>query len=726
MKFTGSDAAIKENESDKYGYCYIAKGLAQSIMDVDDVDGVVIGIEGRWGSGKSSLLNLLSNEIKSLECKNVHVIKLAPWASGERASIVSSLLVPVANIIRETDRDNMSPGQMLKDKSKDKVRDYSGVLYRYIKKTSGLSSAVLDVAGLVIPGAGYAGKILDAVGKIDLSEYEGTIEEEKERIAIKIKELGIRFIVMIDDLDRLEPEQAVEVVRLVKSVANFPHFTYLMCYDRNVLSHAIKQGVKVNDGEHYLQKIVQLSFSIPLPEVFDLRNELRSQLIEYYRFYNNSSISDDMNSEFEQVIDVFGSDITVPREVKSILNSFCFVYPNVFDKVYFPDFCFLLIVKCVKPELYGWIENYLRTRSVIATRHASVGKAERKRIGESLKEILPESDDLGSPSSIFSLHGIIPGLNSLQSSADIAFNQVSEIDENDMRRLKRLGSSSYYRYYFAFSPPKNVFPESSYKELIDLAENNSESFYARMLELIVSPGFAGLTWFEYIVDQMNFIYIKEMTTNQINSFLSFFFKHSDDVFVAFEKRRGFFSMSDLRINNKVDQLFKELFERGGSRMLIDFVADGRAINWIVSSYFRDCMWNHGIVGHRALSMGELIFKDDDINKTREFMNNRLIGFPFNDFSVLPSKGGFLYGWAEISSYEMIKVWVKENTKDSDSFIVILNALRTRTISNKVSYPLHEKSIECFFELDEVKKRLNDLNTEDAKEILSAMEEAKYF
>jgi predicted KAP-like P-loop ATPase len=47
--------------------------------------------------------------------------------------------------------------------------------------------------------------------------------------------MDLSFIILLDDLDRLEPAQAVEVVRLVKSVADFPRFRYILCYDKSVL-----------------------------------------------------------------------------------------------------------------------------------------------------------------------------------------------------------------------------------------------------------------------------------------------------------------------------------------------------------------------------------------------------------------------------------------------------------------------------------------------------------
>ncbi|ARJ44370.1 hypothetical protein B1H58_20325 (plasmid) [Pantoea alhagi] len=95
--------------------------------------------------------------------------------------------------------------------------------------------------------------------------------------------MDLSFIILLDDLDRLEPAQAVEVVRLVKSVADFPRFRYVLCYDKAVLSQAIKRGLGVDDGELYLQKIVQISFSLPRPESFDLRREFLSGVVGYMK-----------------------------------------------------------------------------------------------------------------------------------------------------------------------------------------------------------------------------------------------------------------------------------------------------------------------------------------------------------------------------------------------------------------------------------------------------------
>lgn len=110
-----------------------------------------------------------------------------------------------------------------------------------------------------------------------------TAAELRESIAKSIQELDLSFVVIIDDLDRLEPLQAAEVIRLVKSVADFPRFRYVLSYDRDILSSAISKALSVDDGLAYLQKVIQLPFSIPRPETFRLQEVFIEDVTSLYK-----------------------------------------------------------------------------------------------------------------------------------------------------------------------------------------------------------------------------------------------------------------------------------------------------------------------------------------------------------------------------------------------------------------------------------------------------------
>ena len=58
------------------------------------------------------------------------------------------------------------------------------------------------------------------------------LSELKDKLAKSLRELNHRFVVTIDDVDRLEPAEVIEILRLVRSVVDLPNIIYLLCYDQ--------------------------------------------------------------------------------------------------------------------------------------------------------------------------------------------------------------------------------------------------------------------------------------------------------------------------------------------------------------------------------------------------------------------------------------------------------------------------------------------------------------
>lgn len=69
-----SDRALEINDDDEFGFVGIAKKLAPRIVEASKGDGMVIGLEGRWGTGKTSLVNFLRTELQAAEAEKVHTI----------------------------------------------------------------------------------------------------------------------------------------------------------------------------------------------------------------------------------------------------------------------------------------------------------------------------------------------------------------------------------------------------------------------------------------------------------------------------------------------------------------------------------------------------------------------------------------------------------------------------------------------------------------------------
>src|SRR6516162_7756233 len=74
------DRPLDSGDEDKLGFREVAERIATSLIDRASQDGLVIGIEGAWGSGKSSLLFLIGNELEKLPRDQLPtIINFRPW-----------------------------------------------------------------------------------------------------------------------------------------------------------------------------------------------------------------------------------------------------------------------------------------------------------------------------------------------------------------------------------------------------------------------------------------------------------------------------------------------------------------------------------------------------------------------------------------------------------------------------------------------------------------------
>lgn len=524
------DQSVTRPEQDRYGFRYVATQLAQSVQAIGREGSAVIGIEGAWGSGKTSLLNLLRAALDEQEEDNTFVLSISPWLDGSGTSLVESLLIPVAGIIAAEEERRLSPEERESHNKKKGLTRTARTLMEYTRATARHLAPLAQTAAM-IPGVPDASGALDALsGSQWLKEKEKTAAEMRAEIAEKIVGLDLSFIILLDDLDRLEPAQAVEVVRLVKSVADFPRFRYILCYDKAVLAQAIKKGLGVEDGELYLQKIVQISFSLPRPESFDLRREFISGVVGLYETVNGQPADEALTDELNRVTDLYGAALKTPREVHLALNNLRFRYNGIRDYVFLPDLCFLQLIRTTNSGLYDWTEEYLTERAIVESGDGSVSEEEQKQLVKNLGEYLSRFRSSEAQSAT-SLSHWVPGISGYRADNLTLFAQTGEEEKASMTARRRLGSTAYWRYYFAFSSPQNVLPPVYFDELFRKSSIPEEhpAMARELLARINSNGVSSRTWFEHILSQLTLPMINARTAAECSGLLTFFFSAGDEV-----------------------------------------------------------------------------------------------------------------------------------------------------------------------------------------------------
>lgn len=672
------DKSVAHPDQDQYGFLHIAQQLAGAIHTIRREGSAVIGIEGAWGSGKTSLLNLLRSALSNEKNERTYILNISPWLDGDSTSPVESLLLPVARIIADEEEKRLSPKKRRRLRNKNELTDSAKSILYYSQVTARHLAPVAEFASL-IPGVPNAGKALKTFSEAKFKSSRKTAAELRTEIAGKIAALDLSFIVLLDDLDRLEPMQAVEIIRLVKSVADFPRFRYILCYDKSVLAQAIKAGLGVEDGNAYLQKIVQIAFSIPRPESFDLRRQFFDGAAALYESVNHSLPDSDILEDLKTITDTFGVTLRTPREVQMALNALAFRYSGVRDYVYLPDLCFLQIIRITCSALYSWTEQYLTDLAVVTAGDGSIGKEEQqefiKDFISALSQLRPAPDHL-----VYQLYEFIPGIKGYDEETLQLFGRISEKDRAIMNARRRLGSSSYWRYYFAFSAPQNVLPPDYLDKLFTLARDLGQdtTLAGELLRQISSKGISSRTWYEHILSQLSDHTIKERRFDECEGLLSFFFNYADGVMAFYFERNKWFSERSLGTVEVVNHLLRRLLvldRPRANRLLKQQFMQGRAWNW-AAGYLRELLWQNGMAGNQPLTLEKRLLTDSEVMSLCKLMSRRLrMRYIWDELFWFDGLLRYMYAWREIDSPKIVCRCLRRICQEDDGFLNLLLRLR---------------------------------------------------
>ncbi|MCR4524670.1 MULTISPECIES: KAP family NTPase [Bosea] len=159
---------------------------------------MVIGVEGRWGSGKSSLVNMTVAALRA-SISAAEVIEFKPWLIGDRDSLLLALFTELAIAVDTIEEGSGDPVGRRRRELGDAGKEVVG----FAAQLGGLGT-LAKVAGAVVPGAALAGEAIEAIAKAAKGlDGKRSIAAEKAELRERLAALPRRIIVTIDDVDRL-------------------------------------------------------------------------------------------------------------------------------------------------------------------------------------------------------------------------------------------------------------------------------------------------------------------------------------------------------------------------------------------------------------------------------------------------------------------------------------------------------------------------------------------
>jgi len=390
-----------------------AEHVAKAISSWSGAESLVVALFGRWGSGKSSVKNMILDAFTDLPgASRPRILEFNPWHFSGQAQIFQAFFGELSKVFGRPDAERLSR------RISARLRVYAtslAVARRITVAGSPFSLALVWTLGLL--GVGFSflptGSLRPALQVLGgaailvgaalhwgekvlsgLSEHykarseaaEKTLEDFKASLASSLRSLDRLMVVVIDDLDRLSVDDLKLVFQLVKANADLPKLVFLLTFDRELVERMLADGLG-DTGREYLGKIVQVGLDLPAINRPAVERFLAGELEKMIRFPSDQRRFDRVRwgNLFAVVLDAYFLSL---RDVTRFLAGFEFHLGLVSHddglEVNFIDLFALEVLRAFEPAVYHQI---YANREALMQEHWSSGtteakEAERRRLAE--------------------------------------------------------------------------------------------------------------------------------------------------------------------------------------------------------------------------------------------------------------------------------------------------------------------------------------------------------
>lgn len=318
-----SDEPITEPEQDLLRREKLVNDLYNQIVNLPTghTGSFTFGLYGRWGEGKTSVINLLTDKFENRENrennKGFLVIRFDPWYFQDEKAILTSFYGQIEEAISD----------------RFVFPDFRKVLLKYQKVIS---------TGISLSGFSF-----------DINVVEHSIEKIKQRIEKYIAQIDKRLLIIIDDIDRLQPDEITSVFKLIRKNANFRDTIFLLSFDPLIVKRCLKQTIA---GEsEYLEKIVNQPIRLPAIEKESIEKFLFNQIEMLLKELNIAP--DEMQKFGKEFSILYNSDIAklfiTIRRAKRYVNALQSTLPSIKSEINLVDFFILEVIRVFNNGLYS-------------------------------------------------------------------------------------------------------------------------------------------------------------------------------------------------------------------------------------------------------------------------------------------------------------------------------------------------------------------------------------
>lgn len=677
-----SDAPITSQKDDQLNRSHFAQRFGKALIEWKDEEGIAIGLYGSWGSGKSSLINLALDYIER-KAKNIKkerkpiIIKFNPWNFTEQNSLITTFLNELAKSIQYQDHSA-------------EAKRVGKELITYSKFFIPLSFIAPFPANLL---ANLFENVFKQVGEAakDWGELKSkSVEDFKKELDKRVKGLGRKIIIIIDDIDRLNNTEIRQVFQLVKQNANFPNTVYVLSFDHRKVSKALDEDSF--PGKDYLEKIIQVSFHVPVVEGARLEKILFAELGKVINPFPQKDWDSKRwgNLYYDGLKDFFSSI----RQIKRYANSLRFNISHVPKEINPIDFIGIEVIRVFCSEVYEEIaknkELFTACESTLDNRNDS----ERRR--KQVEDILSKSE----PKYKKSLRGVIFHL--FPQVGGIFNNSSYTLDWQDTwNKQKSICATKRFDNYFFLTVSEGELSQQEIDSILSQSSNLS----------ILEPSLKNLMRkgrIRRFLDRLD-EFVDQVPSENIEIFIMGFFNISDNVPRI---RQGMF---DFGVDSQFTRLgyhFLKRIEDKQKRLevFLRLIKNSKSLDVPTQIVY------HEQERKKKSDEANRLFDDQGLDQIKVAIVEKIQLFANKGkLGSVPNLAYILFRWKEWKSEEEPKSFVQKLINNDKGMIQFLEGFMWQQSSQGMddavsitSWRSNHKTMQTFTEVQELKKRVKEL------------------
>ena len=349
---------------------------------------ITIGVQGEWGSGKTSLLNTIKEDLCDKDGAKHYPVWINTWKYSLLSSPDETLIKIISGLVNQI-------GELTKNKNSERSK----------KLFASVGSAMKGFGGVM---GGFGGKAVEITGELLEASATGkssdnSVEALQNALQAVIDEAietsdKKAFIFFIDDLDRLDPAVAVNILELIKNIFDLEKCIFVLAIDYGVVIKGLvpKFGKMTDENEWefraFFDKIIQLPFSMPIAN-YNIGKYLQSLLVNV-NYFAKADLENEKT--IEKIAEIVGFSVgTNPRALKRLANSVSLIEIIRGDEKITADervieFA-LICIQIAYPLIYGLIQK--ESDFTEWSEQVVYGVLKNKKIDDNDLEVLKDTEE---------------------------------------------------------------------------------------------------------------------------------------------------------------------------------------------------------------------------------------------------------------------------------------------------------------------------------------------